>query len=100
MTDTLHRPSGHLLSRESLHAVCTCNARLLVTGGRRPPAPRTLPGPAAAGVPTGGHAHHGLAPEAAPVLKAQHAAARLVTHRALGAHGQVPLQPLVRHGDL
>lgn len=23
MTDTLHRPSGHLVTRESLHAVCT-----------------------------------------------------------------------------
>lgn len=44
--------------------------------------------------------HHGLAPETAPVLQAQHAAARLVAHRALGTHGQVPFQPLVRHGDL
>lgn len=44
--------------------------------------------------------HHGLAPQAAPVLQAQHAAAGLVTHRALGTYGQVPFQPLVRHGDL
>lgn len=50
--------------------------------------------------PPEGHTHRDLAPEAAPVLQAQHAAAGLVTHRALGAHGQVPLQPLVRHGNL
>lgn len=62
--------------------------------GRQPLPPPGPSWPAAAGT------HHGLAPEAAPVLKAQHAAAGLVTHRALGTHGQVPLQPLVRHGNL
>lgn len=50
--------------------------------------------------PPEGRTHRDLAPEAAPVLQAQHAAAGLVTHRALGAHGQVPLQPLVRHRNL
>ena len=101
MTDTLHRPSGHLVTRESLHTVCTCNSGLRVTGGHRPPPARQDPAqPAAASVPAGGRTHHGLAPEAAPVLQTQHAAACLVTHRALGAHGQVALQPLVRHGDL
>lgn len=78
------------------------------------PHPRALPSPAAAGAvlsdpaglcpsgicPEAALAHHGLAPEAAPVLQTQHAATGLVTHCALGAHGQVPLQPLVRHGDL
>lgn len=44
--------------------------------------------------------HHGLAPEAAPVLQAQYAATCLVTNNTLGTHRQVSFQPLVRHGDL
>lgn len=96
MTDTLHRPSGHLVSKDSLHAVCTWKESHGRKGPRlaRTPAGRPGRGEAAA------LAHHGLAPQAAPVLQAQHAAAGLVARRALGAHGQVSLQPLVRHGDL
>lgn len=44
--------------------------------------------------------HHSFAPEAAPVLQPPHAAAVLVAHHALGADGQVALQPLVGHEDL
>ena len=46
MTDTLHRPSGHLVSKDSLHAVCTWNMDPLVTGGAGlPPAPQSSPQP-------------------------------------------------------
>lgn len=34
MTDTLHRPSGHLVIKDSLHDVCTCN-RMPVSGVQR-----------------------------------------------------------------
>lgn len=105
MTDTLHRPSGHLVSKDSLHAVCTYD-KSPQSQAATPPShtPGALAGrpPALEGGARGAArgAHHGLAPEAAPVLQAQHAAAGLVAHCALGAHGQVSFQPLVRHGDL
>lgn len=74
------------------------------SGRREPkPAPRRLHTPAgrAGGAGgAGGPTHHGLAPEAAPVLQAQHAATGLVAHSALGTHRQVSFQPLVRHGNL
>lgn len=37
MTDTLHRPSGHLVSRESLQDVCTWNQSRRITRGHWPP---------------------------------------------------------------
>lgn len=46
MTDTLHRPSGHLVSKDSLHAVCTWNTDPLVRGGAGiPPTPQSSPQP-------------------------------------------------------
>lgn len=47
-----------------------------------------------------GGPHHGLAPQAAPVLQTQHAPAGLIAHRTPGTDRQVPLHPLVGHGDL
>ena len=47
-----------------------------------------------------GVSHHGFAPQAAPVLEPQHAAARLIAHRTLGTDRKVPFQPLVWHCNL
>lgn len=44
--------------------------------------------------------YHGLTPKAFPVLQAKHATTGLVADGALGAHGQVAFEPLVRHGNL
>lgn len=108
MTDTLHRPSGHLVTKDSLHAVCTWNKNPRITRGHS----LLHIWPTVAGGMGCSHrgtdriqeratlTHHGLAPQAAPVLQTQHAATGLVTHRALGTHRQISFQPLVRHGNL
>lgn len=44
--------------------------------------------------------HHGFTPQTPPVLQAQDAATRLITHVTFSRDRQVPLQPLVRHRHL
>lgn len=42
--------------------------------------------------------YHRSTPKASPVLKTENTATRFVADSTLGAHGQVTLEPLVRHG--